>query len=315
DLGDGAVAAEWACLELDPDQMLTWEWDETAGVPRSQTQGFQVWTYPSAYAWRNGDAGWIDSIGSAAQIMPRRMPPCDGEYVYHVRAYLYYEQADGGLIEIRSQPSNAIGVPGPACPEYRATVDLRLNSLVIDASSDVDGLEALCFFCDEDVTQEAYGLLRVTVAHEGREEEVGRIVLWDEICGTVGGIDACGGERTRSIHDGEYDLTQETMTSCETTPDGSWDCTSHERDRNRVTFPVYDGDQIWVYLTLLDHDTGTGDDIFCNGIETGGPINMDADYWQEGSQRHWVIYDDNSEASCRLSLDSEVISRTRLSVP
>ncbi|MCJ7511430.1 MAG: hypothetical protein MUO23_00500, partial [Anaerolineales bacterium] len=47
DLGDGAVAAEWACLELDPDQMLTWEWDETAGVPRSQTQGFQVWTYPS----------------------------------------------------------------------------------------------------------------------------------------------------------------------------------------------------------------------------------------------------------------------------
>jgi hypothetical protein len=315
DLGEGAVAAEWACLELDPNQMLVWEWDETAGIPRSQTQGFQVLTYLSSYAWRNRDYEWVDVVGSAAQVMPRRMPPCEREYVYEVRTYVYYEEADGSVTELRSQPSEEIGVQGRACPQYRASFDLRLESLHIEDSSDVDGAEALCWFCDQDVTQEAYGLLRVNVDTGSGEEEVGRIILWDDVCGTVGGLEPCG-DGSRHIGDGEYDLAQETMTSCETAPDGSSDCTSHENDRNRVTFTIYDGDEIWVYLTLFDHDTATGDDIFCSGVSTSGTVNMDADSWRrEGSIHPLGIFDDNDETSCAFYIHGEVISVDRIPQP
>jgi hypothetical protein len=313
DLGEGAVAAEWACLELDPDQMLSWEWDETAGIPRSQTRGFQVWTYPSAYAWRNRDAQWVDEVGSAAQVMPRRMPPCDREYVYEVRTTVYYEFADGSVTELRSQPSDEIGVRGPVCPEYATTLELQLDSLHIEDSSDVDGVDSICWFCDQDETQEAYGLLRVNVDTGNGEEEVGRIILWDDVCGTVGGLEPCG-EHTRSIRDGEYDLTQETMTSCDLSR-GEWDCSAHEGNRSRLAFPVYDGDEIWVYLTLMDHDTGTGDDVFCSGAHTTGRVSMDADQWQEGFLNQWAIFDENSEATCSFVIDAEVIERHRTSEP
>jgi hypothetical protein len=82
---DGAAAAPWACLELPPSRMLTWEWDPSEQVPRVDLRGFLVYTYTSLYAYRNFEPEWVDPIGSAAQIMPMHLPGCGRTYVMSAR--------------------------------------------------------------------------------------------------------------------------------------------------------------------------------------------------------------------------------------
>jgi hypothetical protein len=187
----------------------------------------------------------------------------------------------------------------------------------VSDSSDVDGLESLCFFCDEDVTQEAYGLVRVAVDRPSTgEEEKGRIILWDTMCGSEVGLVPCG-DHTHHVTNGDYSLEEASSVSCEFHGAGGTTCDSEGGGRNDVAFTVYPLDAIWVYVTLWDEDDSTGDDIFCSGMTTTGAILLGPPYtgWQEGDVSQHVIDDDTSDASCRISVNLEVLALYRTHNP
>jgi len=308
-LGDGAVAAPWACLELPPENMMIWEWDETEQVPRADLEGFVLYTYPSLHALSTYDEEWSDPIGSAAQIMPIHKPSCGETYYYRAVAYMYWEDAWGSTTEIRSSYSDPIEIERPECPTYGASIKVSLDRLQVSDSHDVDGLEYLCIFCDEDVTQEAYGLVRVAVDRPFTgEEEWGRIILWDTMCGSEVGLVPCE-DHTHHVTNGDYSLEVASSVSCEFDRAGGTTCDSEGGGRNEVLVAVYPQDAIWVYVTLWDEDDGTGDDIFCSGMTTTGAIHPGPDnaVWQEGRVLQRFIYDDTSDASCVITLNLEVL--------
>jgi hypothetical protein len=316
-LGDGAVAAPWACLALPAENLMIWEWDETEQVPRGDLEGFRLYTYTLRDALVNYDAEWIDPIGSAAQIMPIHKPSCGRTYYYRAIAYMYWEDAQGSTTEVRSSYSDPIQIVGPECPTYSASIRVSLDELHVSDSSDVDGLESLCFFCDEDVTQEAYGLVRVAVDRPSTgEEEKGRIILWDTMCGSEVGLVPCG-DHTHHVTNGDYSLEEASSVSCEFHGAGGTTCDSEGGGRNDVAFTVYPLDAIWVYVTLWDEDDSTGDDIFCSGMTTTGAILLGPPYtgWQEGDVSQHVIDDDTSDASCRISVNLEVLALYRTHNP
>jgi len=281
-------------LELPAENIMIWEWDESEQVPRGDLEEFRLFTYTLRDALVNYDAEWIDPIGSAAQIMPIREPPCGRTYYYRAAAYMNWEDAQGSITEVRSSYSDPIQIVGPECPTYAASIRVSLDGLHVSDSHDVDGLESLCFFCAEDVTQEAYGLVRVAVDRPSTgEEEWGRIILWDTACGSEVGLVPCE-DHTHRVTNGDYSLEEAGSAS----------------GRNDVAVTVYSGDAIWVYATLWDEDDSTGNDIFCSGMTTTGAILLGPPYtgWQEGDVSPHVIDDDTSNASCRISLNLEVLA-------
>jgi hypothetical protein len=263
--------------------------------------GFSVYTFPSLWDWRNLDWEWRDSVGSAAQVMPLlHQPSCGGTYVYEVEATWSTTAANGQVDEHRTYESPPIRIDGSPCPRG-AAVRFRLLSLTVDGASDVDGLDALCFFCAEDRTLEGYGEVTLSVrdAETGEFEEAGRYLLWGDLCGTVSGVEICPFRHTRSVRDGGIDFADETRL---------WSCDpacSSDRLRTLLVFPIYTGEEIWVRFTLRDEDDTTGDDIFCRGEHSTGGISVQQQRDNVGELKPFDFLSDSSETGTRCVLHLE----------
>jgi hypothetical protein len=309
---NGAWAAPWACADIPVEHLWIWEWDPSEDLTRSMLTGFSVYTFPSLAAWREFDWEWQDTVGSAAQVMPiSHFPSCGQTYIYAVRATWTETSDDGSMVESRTWYSPAVSIEGSPCPRG-ATILFHLVSLTVSDVLDVDGLEALCFFCDEDRTFEGYGQVTISVRdpEQGETYDVGRWILWGDACSTDGGIGVCP-SHTRSVRDGRIDFEDETrLTSCENQGlGGPMRCSSNATQRMRIGLPIYTGQEIWVRFALWDEDGATGDDVFCRGEHTTGRVTVQDHRDDVGEPEPFNFLNDDSDTGteCLLALEREYL--------
>jgi hypothetical protein len=225
-------------------------------------------------------------IGSRAQLnLVPHLPTCEETLTAVVTAFAYEQYdpslprwSDGGAVPDppndfyarASRPSRPLNIYGPRCPNY-AQAQFSLTNLHVEQSSDVDGLEVLCFFCSEDRTQEAYGILLIYLeSQDGPPQLLAHIAFW--------GTPICPGcsmpgepDDYRPIRNGDYDLAQESLRICELAqwvePE-RWDCRDSPAESAIPGFVFYveEGDSLSATLSLRDDDDGTGDDVWCSGV-------------------------------------------------
>ncbi|HET7009175.1 MAG TPA: hypothetical protein VFI11_00245, partial [Anaerolineales bacterium] len=267
--GVAALACGW------PSRTVVWEWDGD----RSQIEGFHVsfeYSTPSRVFY--GGLGRLRryevTLGSMAQLFP--IPgrvSCEESLTVRVYAFGYEHYppdtphySEGGAIPdppddyfIRTSPnSRPYRVYGPPCPQ-QAQAQLVLGNLHVDHSRDVDGLEVLCFFCEEDHTQEAYGVLELDIeADDGTRQTLAVVNLWDS-------------EDPRSIGNGNHPLDEEEFEICKLVQGVQplrMRCHQFPAQLSFPGFAMYldEGDRLVATLVLKDADGSTGDDVWCNGI-------------------------------------------------
>jgi hypothetical protein len=211
-----------------------------------------------------------------------------------------------------------------------------LETLTIEDSTDVDGLEYLCFFCREDRVQEGYGQILVGAFTETWVGKITEFVLGGDLCvGLTAGIfpaisdfsliNVCPSASLFNISDATLDLgTQVHLKKCDIREsDRLLECERRAVGQNRTTLEVRHFSEIRVQIVMMDEDGTTGDDVWCGtNPNSVGDLSIDdwatADFGMTLTNERFhtgnddlINYDSDQDARCRLRVHFRGRGETR----
>lgn len=279
-----AWAGVWACLGVDPEQMLIWEWNESAEVRRSDLNGYRIFVNRNwpADADRPAEDGWEywGEVGPATQAYPILPTPCGRQYGYRMVAFISGGLASrqgasgqGGagfvppvpgpgdgqipLLPSESPPSgSSLPILGPECPAGQVVVDIELDSIQVGHTWDEFCLFEENLSCeDEELEVYGWGTFFLHSA-DGSIQELADIEFWQDIgCGF-----GCGNVGWATVnHDSDVRLGEEDLTLCIS----GEACHGPGPGNNWIQASLGEGDNIEFAFILWDQDDDSGDDIWC----------------------------------------------------